>query len=43
MSIIKNKYSETDYNYDVPVDNGYDYFLMCVCATIIIWYISVIE
>jgi len=41
MSI--QKYSETDYNYDVIEDKGYDYFLMCVCTTIIIWFICAID
>ena len=39
MSIIKNKYSETDYNYDANAEPGFDYFLMCVCLTIIFWYL----
>ena len=39
MSIIKNKFGETDYSYNVNVEPGFDYFLMCVCATIIIWYL----
>ena len=44
MSVIKQGYTEYEYEYDnFPVDSGYDYFLMCVSAVIIIWYICSID
>jgi len=42
MSVIKQGYTEYEYD-NFSVDNGYDYFLMCIAVVIIIWYICSID
>ncbi len=44
MSVMKNYGGSTDYEYDnLPLDRGYDYFLLFVCFLITWWFVLRID